>query len=267
MAEFRAIRVVNPRRSKKRRPVARKKNKPVRRRTATILRKKKNPVGAGGVLTIMANPKKKKRNPRRRRNPLWLMRTRNSRRRRNSARRRNPSRGASRRRNPAIVGYSGMGIAKLAIGAGAGAIGTRALTQVVLKDKNQGATGYVANAAVAIGLAMLTGKFLGNDAGAGVLAGGLAATMQRVWDDKRLIPALATAVSATTGAAPSQSAQTVKGLGDISYSDDGLGSLGIYLTAQFPVTTESGAGYGSSTAALPASPAAKATGSDHSQPW
>lgn len=155
---------------------------------------------------------------------------------------------------------------KLALGAGAGAVVTRGLTQIVLKHRNEGVTGYAANVGVSIGLAFLGGKFLGNEVGAAVLAGGLAATVQRIWDEKVSMVAQA-AVAAATGSQPA----TVKGLGDVSYSDDGLGrigALGEYVNADFPMTRERGA-YGAP--ALPAASAAApmpASGADpHQAAW
>jgi hypothetical protein len=152
----------------------------------------------------------------------------------------------------------------LALGAGAGAVGTRGITQLVLKTKNEGLYGYAANVAASISLGLLGAKFLGAGVGNAMLAGGLAATVQRLWDDKvsKILPAVS---SAATGA---PAGTTVKGLGDVSYSDDGLGRaiLGDYVNATFPYTQNNGP-YGGSAPA-PALPApAPASNPMHASKW
>jgi len=130
------------------------------------------------------------------------------------------------RRNPAIGGFQSNEILKLALGATGGTLGTKYLTELVLKDKNTGATGYAVSAAVAIALAWASRKFLGDDKFAeGVLAGGAGAVVLRIWQDQ---------VSGTS----------LSGLGD---PDMRLGeyATGFYTAPQW--------GYGQP--ALPAAPA------------
>lgn len=243
MPQFRRIRIANPvkRRKAVRAKVQRRASRPSRRRT------RKNPGLGGGVLTLMSNPHKKKarRNPfakiakksRRRKNPAYVAKKRNG-----------------RRKNPfQVAGMNTTSMLKLALGAGAGAVGTRGITQIILKDKNEAVTGYVGNIVAALALAYAGAKALGPEVGSGILAGGLAATVQRIWDEKvsKVLPA---AVAAATGVTPA----TVKGLGDVSYSDDGLGkmgALGQYVNASFPLSSESGP-YVATPPALPAAGAA-----------
>ena len=250
MPEFRRIRIANPARRRRKKTVLRAKVQ--RRASRPSRRRKRNPGLGGGVLTLMSNPRKKK--ARRRKNPLAKAAKSIRRRRRNptyQARKRN---GSGRRSNPfQVAGLSTTGMLKLALGAGAGAVGTRGITQLILKEKNENLMGYIGNVTVAIALAYAGGKAMGSDVAAGVLAGGLAATVQRAWDEKvsKVLPA---AVAAATGVTPA----TVKGLGDVSYSDDGLGrmgALGQFVNASFPLSTESGP-YVATPPALPATAAA-----------
>jgi hypothetical protein len=249
MPQIKVVRIANPHKkaSRKRRP---------------LMRKKSNP-GLEGVLTLMSNPRKKTK---KRRNPFAKLKAkaRNPRR----SRRANPyskvvRRHKNRRRNPmAVAGNSPSQILMLALGAGAGAVGTRGITQLVLKSKNEGPYGYAANVVAALGLGFVGAKFLGPNVGNSMLAGGLAATVQRLWDDKvsKVLPAVS---SAATGA---PAGTTVKGLGDVSYSDDGLGRavLGDYVNAKFPYTENNGP-YGASAPALPA--AAPAANPMHASKW
>jgi hypothetical protein len=239
MPEFRRMRIANPHKKSTRKragvKAARKVTK-LKRRTSPKRRRSKNPGPLGGVLTIMSmNPKKRKRNRRknpaaksRKRNPIFM-----------AKRSRSRKRNGGRSRNPfAVAGHNPWSIAKLAVGGLGGAVATRAATQVVLKDKNDGIAGYTANIVVAMLLGYGAGKFLGADVGTGVLVGGLASTTQRIWDEKvsKVLPA---AVAAATGTQPA----TVKGLGDVSYSDDGLGrlgALGMYVNADFPLSHNNG---------------------------
>jgi hypothetical protein len=241
MPQIKVVRIANP-------------HKKASRRRRPLLRKKSNP-GLEGVLTLMSNPKKKSR---KRRNPFASLKA--KRRVVRRARKSNPyakvaRRRHNRRRNPiAVAGNSPSQVVMLALGAGAGAVGTRGLTQLVLKSKNEGAYGYAANVVAACALGIAGSKFMGANVGQAMLAGGLAGVVQRIWDDKvsKIAPAVKAAATGTSDGT------TVKGLGDVSYSDDGLGravSMGDYVNAQFPYTQNNGA-YGS-TAALPA-PAASA---------
>ena len=244
MPEFRRIRIANP--HKRRKKASARKSTSLKRRGSPSRRRKSNP-GLGGVLTLMSNPRKKSR----RKNPAIKTRK-NSRRNPYVAKAKGRKRNG-RRRNPfAVAGHSAFSIVKLAAGGLGGAVGTRALTQLVMKDKNDGLTGYAANIAVALLLGFGAGKFLGTEVGTGVMVGGLASTTQRIWDEKvsKVLPA---AVAAATGSQPA----STKGLGDVSYSDDGLGrigALGMYVGADFPTTINRGPYV--AAAALPAGDAA-----------
>lgn len=251
MAEWKVVTLANPRKKKSRAKKVFRRKSPNRRRS--------NPGPVGGVLTIMGNPKRrKKRNPfkaakRSRRSYSYKAKSR---------RRRNPfmhtRKRSHRRRNPFSVAGKGVtSMLKLGVSAAGGAIGTRAITNMVLKEKNQGVFGYSANVIVALALGYGGGKFLGDEVGLGLMVGGLAATVQRAWDDKvsGVLPAAAHAVSAA--AAQQGASIPPKSLGDVSYSDDGLGRalLGEYVSASFPMTR-----YGAPSVA-PALPAA--TGTSH----
>ncbi|PSH05141.1 MAG: hypothetical protein CXZ00_03010 [Acidobacteria bacterium] len=222
MPKIKVIRIANP-------------YKKVSRKRRPNLRKKHNPGPLGGVLTIMSNPRKKNTH---KRNPFKAAARKVSRRRKNPTIVKTHRRKA--RRNPyTVLGQKPSQIMTLALSAGAGAIGTRFVTQLVLRSKNEGVYGYGGNIVAAIGLGMGGAKMLGPDAGMAILAGGLAATVQRFWDDKvsKVLPAVSTAA---TGA---PAGTTVKGLGDVSYSDDGLGravALGSYNNVTWPYTQEGG---------------------------
>lgn len=96
---------------------------------------------------------------------------------------RNPRRGyfARRRRfsNPRGGGriFGLMTKAAYTIG---GAVGTRALTQAILGQQNQGMLGYAANAAAAFALGMAGGKFFGKDAGQFITIGGFVGIVMRL---------------------------------------------------------------------------------------
>lgn len=240
MPVIRKLRIANPRKSNARRPS-------VTRRSSR--RRRRNQGSEGGELEIMTTNSSRRRRRatssastsagsksgrrRRRRNPLATASR--SRSRRNpvfSARRRR----GGRRRNPggvAIAGYNGLALIKLGAGAAGGAIATRALTQMVLKDKNTGFMGYGVNFATALALGWVSAKFAGNEVAAGVLSGGIGSTIMRIWNDR---------VSQTSAAA-------LSGLGDIDFSDDGLGA---YLPQVSPTPVDRGGYYQVTPAGLPA---------------
>jgi hypothetical protein len=255
MPQVKVIRIANPH----------KRFSKVSRKRRPSMRKKSNPGLLGGVLTIMSNPRKRKS---KKRNPVGVVKVS----RKTGSRRRNPittkikRRGHSRRSNPfSVAGNGPSQLLKIGLGAGAGAVGTRGLTQLVLRTKNEGIPGYVANAVVAVVLGFAGGKFLGQDVGQAMLAGGLAGTVQRIWDDK--VSKIAPAVIAAAVGAPAGAAVTVKGLGDISYSDDGLGravALGGYEKASYPWVTDNGPFGGD---AIPALPPAASVAPVHENQW
>lgn len=236
MPEFRRVRLINPRKKSSRsrarsraqrnksgrfvkRSAARRTSatRPRRRRAKRTVRRvsrprararKKNPLGE--ELILLSNPRRKKRttNGRRRRrtNPF-----------RTTVRRRrsNPRRFHSRRRNPEGAGAKQFAIEGVkAIAAGAvGAVGTRAIVQGILGDKNVGMMGYAANLAVALGGGFLLFKFTKSKSIAlGWAVGGAANTVQRIWSEK---------VSMTSPAAAAPA------LGDLDYSSNGMGGVGL----------------------------------------
>jgi hypothetical protein len=241
MPEFRRVRLINPRRktrsrsrrrarkangrfvkrSAMRRTAPRRRTNPRRRRTtrAVIRRvsrpraraRKKNPLGE--ELILLSNPRRKKRttNGRRRRrttNPFQMA----TRRRRRS----NPQRSFRRRRNPVtregVKSFALEGVKAIAAGA-VGSVGCRAIAQGILGDKNVGMMGYLANLGLALGGGFALFKFTKSKALAlGWAVGGSAATVQRIWSEK---------VSMTSPAAAAPA------LGDLDYSSNGMGGVGL----------------------------------------
>ncbi|MBZ5523576.1 MAG: hypothetical protein LAP21_15185 [Acidobacteriia bacterium] len=159
----------------------------------------------------MANPRRKKKNTHqtraRSRNPFHAAPHRR--------RRSNPFRKSQRRRNPnreTIKGFALEGVKAVVAGA-ASSVGTRAIVQGILGDKNQGAMGYLANLFIAFGGAWGLLKLTGSKAIAlGWAVGGSASTVQRIWSEK---------VSMTSPAAAAPA------LGDLDYSSNGLGGVGL----------------------------------------
>jgi hypothetical protein len=253
MPEFRRVRLINPRRksSRSRRRAQRNRKgrfvkrsatrrssamRPRRRTTRTIRRvsrpraraRKKNPLGE--ELILLSNPRRTKRkrttNGRRRRrttNPFQMA----PRRRRRS----NPQRSSRRRRNPVsregAKTFAIEGVKAIAAGA-VGAVGTRAIVQGVLGDKNVGMMGYAANLAVALGGGFLLFKFTKSKSIAlGWAVGGAANTVQRIWSEK---------VSMTSPAAAAPA------LGDLDYSSNGMGGVGLsgYVNTGYALPSVSG---------------------------
>lgn len=232
---LRKLRVVNPRK---------KRSKRHSRSRSAGRRQAANPLG-GGELILMSNPRKrrsrKSRRSRRgrRRNPFVSFYSRKRRNRRGSRRRRNPSRikGIVSQLRPLQIVSAG-------VAAAAGALGTRAIAQMVLRDKNVGMFGYGANLVTALLLGFVTQKFTGNRALAlSVGTGGAAAIFLRFWQEK------------VSMSAPSVSGY---GLGDYDFSADGLGAY-IENSHVLPSYSEMvGGNYVSSGSALPAAAAAPA---------
>jgi hypothetical protein len=252
MPEFRRVRLINPRkkssRSRRRaqrnrkgrfvkRSAARRSSamRPRRRTTRTVRRvsrpraraRKKNPLGE--ELILLSNPRSKRKrttNGRRRRrttNPFQMA----TRRRRRS----NPFRPTRRRRNPVsregAKTFAIEGVKAIAAGA-VGAVGTRAIVQGVLGDKNVGMMGYAANLAVALGGGFLLFKFTKSKSIAlGWAVGGAANTVQRIWSEK---------VSMTSPAAAAPA------LGDLDYSSNGMGGVGLsgYVNTGYSLPSVSG---------------------------
>ena len=247
MPQFKRVRLINPRKSNSRRMkrnasgqfVRRTKRKnPFRARrprksAARVSRRPgarprtKNPLGEELILLSNPHRNKKKKNSHRsssraRTNPFRARRSR---------RRSNPFRPRRRSRNPisrdSAKGFVVEGVKFIAAGA-AGAIGTRALTQAVLGDKNVGAMGYLSNLVVALGGGALLFKFTKSKAIAyGWATGGAANTVQRIWSEK---------VSMTSPAAAAPA------LSDLDYSSNGLGGVGLsgYVSSGFALPSVTG---------------------------
>ena len=123
-----------------------------------------------------------------------------------------------RSRNP-IGGFSGKELLNLTLGAGAGMIGSKYITQLALGDNNSGVVGYAATAVVVIGLGYLGNKFFGKDLATGVVAGGLGALAMRVFQEN---------VSGTSAAS------SMSGLGDPDMAALGIG-MGDYKPGLMPM--------------------------------
>lgn len=189
----------------------------------------------------MSNSRKRKHSRRRKSNPHMTHKRRH---------RRNPFH-VKRRRNSR---HSSMGgkitigsVMKVGAGAAVGSVVARGAVQQLLQANNVGLVGYGANAAMSVLGAWLIHKFTGaKDIALGFVAGGLGATMVRIYEEK---------ISQT-------SASPVSGLGDIAFSDTGLGLYNTGLTpgaypeygrflppASVPINAGAGAGAASQFAA------------------
>ncbi len=181
-------------------------------------RSSSNPFLGGGELIVMANKhrstKKKKsysRNPKR-----------------HSSSKRNGAFGFRRKTyrrhsNPAFAGGSMKEVFVVGLGAAAGAVGPRAITQLVLGDKyNSGFTGYGVNLVIGGVLAWGAAKFFGKNIGLGVAAGTIAGVLMRFWSEKISMISPAAALS---------------GLGDPDFSGTGMGhaqnALGAYIQTAY----------------------------------
>jgi hypothetical protein len=201
--------------------------------------------GRRGGVSKMAKTAKKRRNTARK-NPVMIIapaHRKNPSKRRNK--RKNPfvakRRGQAYKRNPQFAGFSLTSMTKVIAGGLGGGLATRALPSLILKDKNTGPIGILSNVVTAGALAWITSKW-DRDIAAGVIAGGGAVTLQRVWDvyvakvisDGKGMPALAAGKPVTTPAAAAANQSAPDGtpkLGDVSFSSDGLG---LYNKATWP---------------------------------
>jgi hypothetical protein len=120
-------------------------------------------------------------------------------------------------RNPSVAGFNTTELLKLALGAGAGVIGSKYVTQIALGANNAGVMGYVGQAVATLALGWLAAKFAGKDAATGVVAGGLGAVALRIYNDN---------VSGTSS--------PMSGLGDPDMGRLGIG-LGGYMDGSSPV--------------------------------
>jgi len=120
-------------------------------------------------------------------------------------------------RNPGIAGFSSKELLNLTLGAAAGVVGSKYLTQMVLQNNNSGATGYIGTAVIVLGLGWAANKFVGKDAATGVVAGGLGALALRIFQDN---------VSGTSA--------SMSGLGDPDMASLGIG-VGDYRAGTLPM--------------------------------
>jgi hypothetical protein len=279
MPEFRRVRLINPRRKSSRsrraqrnrkgrfvkRSAARRSSatRPRRRTTRTIRRvsrpraraRKKNPLGE--ELILLSNPRRKRNRKRttngrarRRTNPSYQMATRRR-------RRSNPQRSFRRRRNPVtregVKSFALEGVKAIAAGA-VGSVGCRAIAQGILGDKNVGMMGYLTNLGLALGGGFALFKFTKSKALAlGWAVGGSAATVQRIWSEK---------VSMTSPAAAAPA------LGDLDYSSNGMGGVGLsgYVNTGYALPSVTGQDGSVQPAFQPQLPAVAAAAGSASQP-
>jgi hypothetical protein len=93
----------------------------------------------------------------------------------------NRNRRHRRRSNPGFGDIKRVGVSALwAIGGG---VGTNQIPQMLLKEQNTGAMGYLANAVTALGLGTLVGRFVNPAAGESVFIGGAVMTVGRMIQD------------------------------------------------------------------------------------
>lgn len=172
-------------------------------------------------------------------------------------RRSNPQRSFRRRRNPVTregaKSFAIEGVKAIAAGA-VGSVGCRAIAQGILGDKNVGMMGYLANLTLALGGGFALFKFTKSKALAlGWAVGGSAATVQRIWSEK---------VSMTSPAAAAPA------LGDLDYSSNGMGGVGLsgYVNTGYALPSVTGQDGSVQPAFQPQLPAVAAAAGSVSQP-
>ena len=163
-----------------------------------------------GEVLIVANPK--------RRHHKKSYRRHSARRASNPFRMKHRYHRRSHRRNPAIAGFSTKELLNLALGAGAGVVGSKYITAIALGANNTGIVGYGGTAVVVLALGWAANKFVGKDAATGVVAGGLGALALRIFQEQ---------VSGTSASA------SMSGLGDADMTAIGVG-LREYRPATLP---------------------------------
>lgn len=137
----------------------------------------------------------------------------------------------SRRFKP-MGGFSSKELLTLALGAGAGVVASKYVTQLALGDNNSGVMGYAGTAVIVVGLGWAAKKFVGPGMATGVVAGGLGALAVRIFQEN---------ISGTSAAAQ------VSGLGDPDMAALGIG-MGEYRAGMIPIP----APFASIAPALPA---------------
>jgi len=118
-----------------------------------------------------------------------------------------------RHRNPGIAGFGTNELIQLTLGAAAGGVGSKYLTQIALGSNNSGIMGYVAQGIATLALAWAAHKFVGKDAATGVVAGGGAALAIRIFNDNVGAPS----------SVPAGPAAPMSGLGDPDMGRLGIG--------------------------------------------
>ncbi len=135
---------------------------------------------------------------------------------------------------------------------------TRAAAQGMLGSKNAGMFGYAANLAFAFGGgALLNWITKSKSISIGWMVGGAASTVQRIWSEN---------VSKTN---PAPQAAALTGMGDLDYSTNGLGHIGLtgYVNSGFALPSVTGADGSVQPAFAPQLPAvAAAQGSGTAAP-
>ncbi len=133
-----------------------------------------------------------------------------------SRRRRNPFlRRRHHRRNPSgMAGFNTKSLLYLALGAGAGVIGSKYLTQAVLGSNNSGVVGYGGQTVATLLLGWLANKFVGREAAIGVVAGGLGAVTLRAFQEQVSQTAVAPVAAPMSGLGDPDMAALGVGMGD-----------------------------------------------------
>ncbi|MFL6311637.1 MAG: hypothetical protein ACJ71W_05985 [Terriglobales bacterium] len=195
---------------------------------------------------MLTNPRKKKAKSGKKRNPkLHIAKRKSSRRGGFQASSHKP-----RRRNPGRMtsALQKLNITSALIAGGsaiAGGLLTRAIPQQLLKAKNTGILGYGANLAVAVGGFVAARYFTKRpEIAYGILAGGVAATMLRVYSEK----------------ISQSSVNLLAEMGDVEFSSDGLGALGEYLQSSNPPSDNRGGKFQLPASAVTQLPQASAAG-------
>lgn len=129
----------------------------------------------------MAKKQKKSKKPARKGNPFPFFQKKAA-----AGRKAHKPKKAMRRPNPEALDLvkEPFNVAKFGLIALIGLVGTRQLPQAVLKGKNSGWMGYLANLATALGGGLLTTKFVGKQAGSAVMIGGGLYLMNRVLSEQ-----------------------------------------------------------------------------------
>lgn len=206
LAGFGGVRAKAAAKATRKRKTAAPKKRAAAKSTRKPRKRKRNPGTLTSLGLAAANPSTK----RRKKGKTTMKQKRRSTRRRvaqayapRRRRRSNPTPVRRRRRNAAprrrarrrVSNPAGGRVGGLVVKAGwtiAGAVGTRAVTQIALGPKNSGPMGYLANAGVALGMGLLGRQAFGKAAGEMLTLGGFIGLVMRVIQEQT---ALGSAVS------------------------------------------------------------------------